>query len=83
MPQENGPTDPNGANFAVPTHAVEAQAAHLQDISRSLPPAQTSHRAEYWTPPTDAQVAKAARYGFDLTQQEKYHSPATWANRNK
>lgn len=38
----------------------------------AVPPAQTSHRAGYWNKPTPAQVENAAKFGFDLTKQDKY-----------
>lgn len=39
-----------------------------------LPPAQTSDRPGYWQKPTQEQIDNAAKRGFDLTKQEKYHS---------
>ncbi len=51
-------------NYEVPTDTREA----------AVPPAQTSHRVGYWTKATETQITNAARYGFDLTKQDKYHS---------
>ena len=55
--------DPNAPD---PGYTVEDAAV------RPVVPAQTSHRAGYWNKPTDGQVAHAAKFGFDLTQQNKY-----------
>lgn len=43
------------------------------DHQSQLPPAQTSHRPDYWEKPTADQVAHAAKLGFDLTKQAKYY----------
>ncbi len=48
-------------------------AARREEEPSALPPAQTSHRAGYWTRPTNEQVDRAAKHGFDLTQQNKYY----------
>lgn len=51
---------------------VVSQVAGAAALSANLPPAQTSHREGYWQEPTADQIAHAAKYGFDLTKQNKY-----------
>lgn len=43
-------------------------------IEKPVPPASTSLRTGYWSRPTSAQIDNAAKYGFDLTKQDKYFS---------
>lgn len=66
---------------AEPLNTSVAIAASGGSVERPVVPAQTSHREGYWAPPTAAQVEKAARYGFDLSKQAKYHSADAWENR--
>lgn len=66
------PTPETVAPEVAQAQTAAAEAAAVREPKTALPPAQTSHRPGYWQPPTDAQVANAARYGFDLSQQRKY-----------
>ena len=52
---------------------VIESAARREEEPSAFPPAQTSNRAGYWTRPTADQVDNAAKHGFDLTKQDKYH----------
>jgi len=38
----------------------------------NVPPGPTSQRYGYWAKPSEAQIARAAEHGYDLTQQDKY-----------
>lgn len=61
--------DPNAPN---PSGSIEDAAVHP-----NLPPARTTDRPGYWTPPTEDQINRAAEAAgqYDLGKQEKYYPP--------
>lgn len=79
-PQEVGGVAVGGASELPYAQSVAArdaetrlvEAAAVREPAGSLPPARTSDREGYWAPATAEQVDRAAKYGFDLTQQDKY-----------
>lgn len=60
------PVDVGRADVA----AIEAAAVRPE--AGTTPPAQTSRREGYWTPPTQEQIDNAAGHGIDLNKQSKY-----------
>lgn len=81
-------TDLTNLSVEAAARQVEAPAPASVDVERAdvaaiepaavrpeagtTPPAQTSHREGYWTPPTQEQIDNAAGHGIDLTKQAKY-----------
>ena len=66
--------NPEVAQRKMPVEQVQAAgelaAAHAVDSV----PARTTHREGYWKQPTQEQIDRAAKSGFDLTAQSKYYS---------
>ena len=50
------------------------EAAVVSTPQSELPPARTSDRPGYWQKPTQEQIDRAAKSGYDLTKQSKYYS---------